>query len=244
MDARADDLERPPERLGDRRCVRRRRRGGHAQHRRPVELVERAPDEEVVGPEVVPPHRDAVHLVDHHEPHADRPERPDERLLPQALGRGVEKARVAGGNRREARRRLFGVERRVDERRRGADLRGQLVDLVLHQRDQRREDERRGRPQHRGELVRQRLAGAGRHDRERVDALERGTDDRLLSGPEAVEAEELPERGAEIGHPNECTGGVGENLCRLRAGSGDAKRAPTRSRASRSARMRRRRPRP
>ena len=36
--------------------------------------------------------------------------------------------------------------------------------------------------------------------------VERGADDRLLSGPEAVEAEELPERGAEIGHPNECTG--------------------------------------
>ena len=43
-------------------------------------------------------------------------------------------------------------------------------------------------------------------------------DHRLLSGSEAVEAEELPERGAEIGHPNECTGGVGANLCRLRAG--------------------------
>ena len=158
-----------------------------------------------------------MHLVDHHEPHADRPERPDERLLPQALGRGVEKARVAGGDRREPRRRLFGVERRVDERRRRPDLRGQLVDLVLHQRDQRREDERGGGSQHRRELVCQRLASARRHDRERVGAVEGGTDHRLLSGSEAVEAEELPKRGAEIGHPNECTGGVGANLCRLRA---------------------------
>ena len=95
---------------------------------------------------------------------------------------------------------------------------GQLVDLVLHQRDQRREDERRLGPQHRRELVGERLAGAGRHQRERVAALDGGADDLLLAGPEVGEAEELAQAGAEIAHPNECTGRIGTTSCRIRAG--------------------------
>ena len=42
--------------------------------------------------------------------------------------------------------------------------------------------------------------------------VERGADHGLLSRPEVVEAEELPERRAKIGHPNECTGRVGAPL--------------------------------
>ena len=219
VDARPHELERTAERLRDRIGVRRRGRRRHAEHRGNAEVVERATDEEVVGPEVVAPHRDAVHLVDHDEPDADRPQRADERLLPQPLGRRVEDPRLAGGDGREPPGRLVRVERRVDEGRRRADPRRQLVDLVLHQCDERREDERRRGPQHRRELVRERLARAGRHHRERVDALDGGVDHCLLPRAEVVEAEELPERGAQVGHPNECTGAVGGPQRRLGAGS-------------------------
>ena len=107
-------------------------------------------------------------------------------------------------------------ERGVDEGRRRGDLWWELVHLILHQRDQRREDERGGGSQHRGELVRQRLAGARRHERQRVPAVHGGTDNVLLPGAELVEPEVLPQRRAKVGqdrHPNECTGATG----RLRA---------------------------
>ncbi len=207
--ARAHDLERPAQRLGDRFGIRRRRGRGHPEHGGLAEHVERATDEEVVGPEVVPPHAHAVHLVDHDEPDADPAERLDEPLLPQPLRSGVEKPGLARGDRREARRRLVRRERGVDEGRRRRNLRRELVHLVLHQRDQRREDERGGGPQHRGELIRQRLAGAGRHERERVPAFHRGTDHVLLPWAEVVEAELLPQSRAKVAHhrhPNECTG--------------------------------------
>ena len=98
VDARAHDLEPPPERLRDRVRVRGRGRRGHPEHGRRAELVERPADEEVVGPEVVTPHADAVHLVDHDEPDADAAQRAHEGLLPKALGRGVEDPGPAGGD--------------------------------------------------------------------------------------------------------------------------------------------------
>ena len=145
-DARAHDGEVTAERRRDLRRRGGRRSGGHAEHRRVAERLERAADEEIVRPEVVAPHADAVHLVDHDEADADRPQRLDERGVAEPLGRGVEESRAALGDVADPVRRHLVVERRVDERRRRGDLGRQLVDLVLHQRDERREDERRLRP--------------------------------------------------------------------------------------------------
>ena len=62
--------------------------------------------------------------------------------------------------------RLGRAERRVQPR--GGDAQPlQVVDLVLHQRDERRDDQRDALEQERGELVAQRLAGAGREHRQR-----------------------------------------------------------------------------
>ena len=96
--ARVDDVERASERLPDvpRRLRRRRRR--HPEERRLAERLQTAPDEEVVGPEVVPPHAHAVHLVHDDEPDADLGEELDEARLPEALGRRVDEARLAGGH--------------------------------------------------------------------------------------------------------------------------------------------------
>ena len=64
----------------------------HAEHRRLSERLEGAPDEEVVGSEVVAPHAHAMHLVDHDEADADRAQRLDERGVAETLG-----GRVAAG---------------------------------------------------------------------------------------------------------------------------------------------------
>ena len=204
-DARADDLGLPAERGRDLPLRRRRRRRRHAQDRRRAERVQGAADEEVVGPEVVPPHADAVHLVDDDEADVDPRDRVEEVPLAEPLGCDVEEPVAALGRRAQPRRGLVRVERGVDQRRLRRHLGRQLVDLVLHQRDQRREDERRRRPQHRRELVGERLARARRHQRERVAAIDGRADDLLLAGAEVLESEQPSECGLELAHASEST---------------------------------------
>ena len=61
------------------------------------------------------------------------------------------------------------IQRRVEERRAHAEL-AQRLHLVLHQRDQRRDHDRRALAQQRRQLVAQRLAAAGGHEHQRVAA--------------------------------------------------------------------------
>ncbi len=89
-DARAHDLRLAAERGRDLTLRRRCRRRRHPEDGGPAELVERAADEEVVGPEVVAPHAHAVHLVDHDEPDVDAGDRVEEVPLAQPLRRDVE----------------------------------------------------------------------------------------------------------------------------------------------------------
>ena len=66
----------------------------------------------------------------------------------------------------------------------------QEVDLVLHQRDERRDDQRDAVEHERGELVAQALARAGGEDRQDGAAGEQAVDDGLLAFAEGVEAED------------------------------------------------------
>ena len=92
------DLERAAERLADVARGLGRGRRGHPEEHRVAERLEPAPDEEVVGAEVVPPHAHAVHLVHDDEPDADLGEELDEPGLAQALGRCVDEPGLAGGH--------------------------------------------------------------------------------------------------------------------------------------------------
>jgi hypothetical protein len=69
--------------------------------------------------------------------------------------------------------------------------RGEEVDLVLHQRNQRRHDHREAVQHQRRELVAEALTAAGRKDRERRAAVQECVDDLLLAGAERREAEPL-----------------------------------------------------
>ena len=77
---------------------------------------------------------------------------------------------------------------------------GAARDLVAHQRDQRRDDEGHAAAQQRRELVAERLAAAGRHDREDVLPRHHGPHDLLLAGAEVGEAEDGLEDGACVVH--------------------------------------------
>ena len=97
---------------------------------------------EVVGPEVVPPLRDAVRLVDHEQADVGAAQALEEARRGEALGRDVEQPHVPG-------RRLLdhapvgrGVALRVDEPDAARRHALERLDLVLHQRHQRRDHER------------------------------------------------------------------------------------------------------
>ena len=113
----------------------------------------------------------------------------------EALGRDVQQPQLAGGGARErgavGGRVLLGV----DERGAAGHRALERLDLVLHERDERRDDEREVVAQQRGELVAERLAGAGGHDHEQVAVGQRGADRLGLAGPEGAEAEVLAQGG-------------------------------------------------
>ena len=72
-----------------------------------------------------------------------------------------------------------------------------LGDLVFHERDQRADDQRGAAARDGGQLVAERLAGAGRHHQQHIAARNRGAADLFLVGAEGREAEGAGEQGAE-----------------------------------------------
>ena len=167
------------------------------------EPARRVGQPEVVGPEVVPPLRDAVRLVDHEEPELGLADPLEEPGRGEALGRDVEQPRAPGHravDRRAVRRRvLLGVDERDAP---GRDALERL-DLVLHQRHERRDDQREIRAHQRGQLVAERLARAGRHHHQHVAPGDRGLDRLALAGTERREAEHLAQRRGRLGGPRE-----------------------------------------
>ena len=146
-------------------------------HRRPP-LVQHG-KRQVVGPEVVSPLGHAVRLVDGEQRDRAAVEQPQRGFGPQPLRRQVEQVELAVHERVLDPAPLVGVLRRVEESRPHAEH-GQRVDLILHERDQRRDDHAGALAHQRRDLVAQRLAAAGRHQRDRVPAGADVLDDLLL----------------------------------------------------------------
>ncbi len=69
------------------------------------------------------------------------------------------------------------------------------IHLVLHQRDERRDHEHGSVEQSRRQLVRERLARSGWHQRDTVLAGQHRVDDFTLPGPELVKPEDIAEDG-------------------------------------------------
>jgi len=118
----------------------------------------------------------------------------------QPLRRDIEQIKPSGQKiLLHARRRAWG-QAGVETGRRHTQL-PQRRDLIMHERDQRRDDDARTRPQQRRKLVAQRLAAAGRHQHQRVAACGDMRDDGCLltaKGEVAVDALKQGKRG--IGH--------------------------------------------
>ena len=118
----------------------------------------------------------------------------------EALGCREDDLRRARGERRFGRAELVGGDAAVELDGGDAEL-AQLVALILHQRDQRRDDQRRSRQEQGGQLIAKRLAGAGRHHRERRLAGHHMADHRLLAVAQALQAEGLAQQAREARAP-------------------------------------------
>ena len=124
----------------------------------------------------------------------------------QALGRDVEQVELAARARaRSTSRRLGAAQRRVEERRAHAEL-GERRDLVLHQRDQRRDHDADAVAQQRGNLVAQRLAAAGGHQHQRVAAAGDVLDDLGLLPAKGRIAEDFFENLTCVQRSRRCPG--------------------------------------
>jgi hypothetical protein len=175
----------------------------------------------VVRPEVVAPLADAVRLVDRdqRDPRRRDPQRVDEPRAAEPLRRDVDQRVHPGADAVDDVALLLGPGGR-GQRRRGDAAGAQRVDLVLHQRDQRRHHERDAAliaEHHRRELVAQRLAGAGRHHRDHRVAGEHVGDHVGLARAQPVVPEPLERARERV-----------RNGC-IDDGRGEHRRHPTRS---------------
>jgi hypothetical protein len=121
-----------------------------------------------------------MRFIDHETRNRDVLECANEIVGRESFRRHVEQLALARSRLLE--RVAAGVARQGRMQRRSADPAAiQLIDLVLHQRDERRDDERRAREQERRELESQRLAGPGRHHGQEILSRQDRLDELLLS---------------------------------------------------------------
>src|SRR5262249_11514399 len=137
--------------------------------------------------------RDAMRFVDGEERNLGLLEEREEALVVEALGRHVEELQLTLNEPRGNAAVLVGAEGRIEARRRNPDAR-EKVDLVLHQRDERRDDDRHAVEQYGGKLVAERLARARREHCQGALATEDRVDNGALALPEGREAEGASKR--------------------------------------------------
>ena len=177
----------------------RRGRGGQGQRRRGAEPLAHIRQPQIVGPEVVSPLRQAVRLVDREAVDVGLSDRVQEAAAGEALGGDVDQARAAGGDAGEGNAHLLTGHDRGDHLDVLVPAGAKRGRLVLHQRDQRRDDQRDAFAEQRRQLVAERLARPGGHDREHVAARQGALDRLALPRTEALEAEQPLQLGREIG---------------------------------------------
>ena len=135
------------------------------------------------------PLADAMRLVDRHHLQIERVQQlPDGGV--EALGRGIQQLELPRPEPRRPPRALGGIQRGIEESRTDPEL-AHGIDLILHERDQRRYHQGHSALEPRRDLVRHRLSGAGGHHGETVAAGHHGVDDFRLPGTERGIAEHL-----------------------------------------------------
>ena len=167
-------------------------RRGEPDDRHAGEMPAQSAERFVFRPERRAPLRDAMRLVDGDEAEVEIAERAQHRRRHQPLGRHVEHTHLARLHPAPRRDVLGAVGVGVDGRGRDAVER-ERRHLVAHECQQRRDDEREPAEHQRRKLIAQRLARAGRHDREDVAPGQHRRDRLVLAGSQLAIAEHLGE---------------------------------------------------
>ncbi len=162
--------------------------GGERQHRGGTQQVQVLAEHAVVGAEVVAPLRDAVGLVDGDERWLALAEHLRETGNTQPLGRDEEKLQAAVEVVNASLARGLAIEPGVDAGDAEAAC-AELGRLVLHERDQRADDQRRAAAGNGRQLIAERFACAGGHDQQQVAPGDGGAADLLLIRAKGREAE-------------------------------------------------------
>jgi hypothetical protein len=153
----------------------------------------------ILGAEVVAPLADAVGLVDREKLGLERRQKRLEVRREEPLGGDVEQSVEADLELADDLTLVGGAERAVQHR--CVDpLVAQLLDLILHQRDQRRDHDRQPAGDRRGELIAQRFARPRRHNAQHVLAAQDVLDHLPLGRAELIKAEEVLEVLTKVHH--------------------------------------------
>ncbi len=172
--------------------------GGEGGDREGRELAAQAAEQPVLRAKIVAPIGDAVSFINYKEGKAEGFEPGQGRVLRERLGREVEQAIVAGLGRTADGVALRRAEGAVPNRCGYAEFL-QLSDLILHERDERRNYDRGGPGLgNGGELITKRLAAAGGHNDAGVPASGDGGGNFQLAGPKGGVAPVAGEKRAKV----------------------------------------------
>ena len=141
--------------------------------------------------EVVPPLTDAVRLVDHQQRNRAVTHEVAEVTI-ERFGGEEHQLVLAGAKGVHARPPFVEIQRGVDRGDSESETRDGVY-LVLHQRDERRNHQHRSLEQACRQLIRERLARSGRHQRDTILSRQHRVDDFALARAELVEPENIPE---------------------------------------------------
>ena len=147
---------------------------------------------QVFAAEIVAPLRYAMRFVDGEQSDFQALQERQHARLHQALGRQIEHFHFAAFDPQSEVALLLGTQRGV-QRSGGHAQFFEGGDLIVHQRDQRRNDHRQTFTQQRRHLEAQRLAATGRHQHQRITAAGHALNDRTLTATETVVAEDVLE---------------------------------------------------
>ncbi len=147
----------------------------------------------IVGTKVVAPFAGTVRLVDRQQSHTGVRDRFEKLSIAQSLRRDVNQVERSRCHLTHHFVLLASGQRAVDQPRRDPQTL-QRVDLVLHQCDQRRDDDRGPFACQTWQLITEALSTSGRHHAQHIITAGDGVDDIALTGPKRLQSEPRQKR--------------------------------------------------
>ena len=173
--------------------------GCESKHTLDSEFFRQGGEAQIFGAEIVPPLRDTVSLVDRKQTDLRTLDLSHECLTHESLGRNVEQLKCAAHHTLIHRGHLGGRESRIQPCSRDSP-RHKHIHLILHQRYERRDDQREPLQQNSGKLVAKRFPAAGGKNRQSRASLQQSLHNLTLTRSKSRMAKVALQFGLEILH--------------------------------------------